>query len=264
MGLLGKMLNLVGPYSTDIDQTPSNLTNVPSNPYQWSVVRSFRHWRFPTELPQEWKVMSAALIVPHIPANCSVQDAVHIRDAPSRITNHRYSEQVAPLGPMAESHWFDANDMIRFHEEDRRPPFSVERAENLTKKLFTVTKSTSKQKTDTKNIEKIEQVPKTLRRSCRHCNDSHWNSDCSDKSKNEKKVLFLDDDVNDDSSVFSLNDDDFQILNNVFFDSESENYSSIDDDETTVGTVCLQIVIVPWLIHGNMGVPSQLVVYITR
>jgi hypothetical protein len=105
------------------------------------------------------------------------------------------------------------------YQDNKKPSVSAEKAERLIKKLSTVTNATLKPEPSNS---KDDKVTKTLKRPCRHCQGPHWDNECPDKQKNEKKVLFLEEE-DDHSSVSSLNDDDLQVLENVASDHESEN-----------------------------------------
>jgi hypothetical protein len=113
------------------------------------------------------------------------------------------------------------NDQKFKYQNNTKSSISVKKIEKLIKKLFIVINATLKSKSSNS---KNNKVTKTLKRLCRHCQDFHWNTECSNKSKNEKKILFLEKNENDHDSVSFLNENDFQILKNVFFDHESKNW----------------------------------------
>jgi hypothetical protein len=113
------------------------------------------------------------------------------------------------------------NDQKLRYQNNKKSSISAEKIERLIKKLFIVINATLKSKSSNSKDDKITKI---LKRFCRHCQDSHWNNECSNKSKNEKKVLFLKKNENDHDSVSFFNENDFQILKNVFFDHESKNW----------------------------------------
>ncbi len=120
------------------------------------------------------------------------------------------------------------NDQKFRYQNNKKSSISAEKIERLIKKLFIVINAILKSKSSNS---KDDKVTKTLKRLCRHCQDSHWDNDCSNKQKNEKKILFLEEE-DDHNFVFSLNDDDLQNLKNddlqnlknVAFDHESKNW----------------------------------------
>jgi hypothetical protein len=79
------------------------------------------------------------------------------------------------------------NDQKFRYQNNKKSSISTEKIERLIKKLFIVINATLKSKSSNSKNDKIT---KTLKRFCRHCQDSHWNNECSNKSKNEKKFYF--------------------------------------------------------------------------
>ncbi len=121
------------------------------------------------------------------------------------------------------------NDNRIEYQSDNRSAIFAERAKKFIKKLFTIInnpfQNTNALKFFKKKVVKsrTKRVKKTSSRSCRICEESHWDNDFSNKSTNEKKVLFIN--VKDEHSFVSfLNDDDLQNLKNVIFDRESKNW----------------------------------------
>jgi hypothetical protein len=113
------------------------------------------------------------------------------------------------------------NDQKFKYQNNKKSSISTKKIEKLIKKLFIIINATLKSKL---NISKDDKITKIFKRLCRHCQDSHWDNECSNKSKNEKKVLFLKKNENDHDFVSFLNENDLQILKNVFFDHESKNW----------------------------------------
>jgi hypothetical protein len=113
------------------------------------------------------------------------------------------------------------NDQKLKYQNNKKSSISTKKIEKLIKKLFIVINATLKSKSSNSKNDKITKI---FKRFCRHCQDLHWNNECSNKSKNEKKILFLKKNENDHDFVSSFNENDFQILKNVFFDHESKNW----------------------------------------
>ncbi len=121
------------------------------------------------------------------------------------------------------------NDNKIEYQNDNKSTIFAERAKKLIKKLFTIInnsfQNTNAFKFFKKKIVKsrTKQIKKTSLRSCRICEEWHWDNDCSNKPTNEKKVFFINE-KNEHNFVFFLNDDDLQNLKNVIFDRESKNW----------------------------------------
>jgi hypothetical protein len=113
------------------------------------------------------------------------------------------------------------NDQKLRYQNNKKSSISTKKIKKLIKKLFIVINTTLKSKSSNSKNDKITKI---LKRLCRHCQDSHWDNECSNKSKNEKKILFLKKNENDHDFVSSFNENDLQILKNVFFDHESKNW----------------------------------------
>jgi hypothetical protein len=97
------------------------------------------------------------------------------------------------------------NDQKLRYQNNKKSSISAEKIERLIKKLFIVINATLKSKSSNS---KDDKVTKILKRLCRHCQDFHWDNECSNKSKNDKKVLFLKKNENDHDFVFFLNEND--------------------------------------------------------
>jgi hypothetical protein len=116
------------------------------------------------------------------------------------------------------------NDQKLRYQNNKKSSISAEKIERLIKKLFIVINATLKSKSSNSKDDKITKI---LKRFCRHCQDSHWDNECSNKTKNEKKILFLKKNENDHDFISSFNENDLQILKNVFFDHESKNWVTL-------------------------------------
>jgi hypothetical protein len=132
--------------------------------------------------------------------------------------------------PFDDRHKFEyQNDNKIEYQNDKKSAIFVEKAKKFMKKLFMIINSSSqntdiskffKQKIVKSRTKRIEKISLRL---CRTCNDSHWDNDCFDKLKNEKKILFINE-KDEHNFVFFLNNDNLQNLKNVAFDHESKNW----------------------------------------
>ncbi|KAK3045976.1 hypothetical protein LTR09_012502 [Extremus antarcticus] len=89
----------------------------------YPVVPSFRHWCFPSHLPEGWSSAGIGVLRSH-------QD-VRARDESCLVTRHGLVTSVAHIVPAAEGDWFRANEMFRFRTYTPEGQPIIDRPENL-------------------------------------------------------------------------------------------------------------------------------------
>ena len=95
-----------------------------SSPFQYPIVPTFRHWRFPhADFPKQWRGPGSTGNATQPPPLASgVTAYVHNRDGACVISKSRDCLERGHLCPRSESEWFSSNSMQRYNLSTRVEP----------------------------------------------------------------------------------------------------------------------------------------------
>ncbi|KAA6406722.1 MAG: hypothetical protein FRX48_09445 [Lasallia pustulata] len=97
---------------------PSPPSSSPSaSPYQYPIIPSFRHWRFPhSKLPAIWQTLTRETAQGPISAPSNIAASICARDGPyCRLTGYGDALDTSHVVPDAEWEWFAWNNMMQYN-----------------------------------------------------------------------------------------------------------------------------------------------------